>query len=193
MVAVSQSCEFGTRVITIYINLSWSHKLFLRVNAQIGQRPRFDRFMYLSARWLMYLLALFTVIWGLVFLTGAMRGLFFATLGATLVAAYGTSLTIALAFPHRRPVKELPHIKTLVNTLGTWKSFPSDHTLWSFVMALTVVLFGASVWLSIIMLVAANLVASARVYAGVHYPRDIVGGIVLAMAATFVVYFYGLV
>ena len=163
------------------MKLSWSHKLFLRINDQVGRRRWLDRLMIFGARWLVYLLIGAVVDWGIYSLSGATRSLFFVTLTATLAAAYSVSLAIGLIIPHRRPVKELPNVKTLVPTLGTWKSFPSDHTLWSFVLVFAVLLFGARLWPALLFLAAASIVALGRVYVGVHYPRDVVGGLALAL------------
>lgn len=161
----------------------------MRINEQIGQRPSFDRLMYFCARWLVYIFIVAVIGWGWFWYQGETRVLFFVVLIAALVAAYAVSLAIGLFYPHQRPIKELPNVKTLVQTLGTWKSFPSDHTLLAFVMALTVMLFGAPVLMSIIGLLLASLIAFARVYAGVHYPRDIAGGLALAIVFSILSYF----
>jgi undecaprenyl-diphosphatase len=62
-------------------------------------------------------------------------------------------------------------------------SFPSYHTAGVFVLAL-VVLFD---WrkFGIILLVPAIIVGIARVFAGVHYPSDILGGILTALISVF--------
>ena len=165
----------------VFMRLSWSHKLFLRINEQVGKRRWLDLFMIFCARWLIYLLIGAVAGWGVYSISGDTRSLFFVTLTATLAAAYSVSLAVGLIIPHRRPVKELPGVKTLVPTLGTWKSFPSDHTLWSFVLVFAVLLFGARLWPALLFLAAASIVALGRVYVGVHYPRDVVGGLALAL------------
>jgi len=50
----------------------------------------------------------------------------------------------------------------------------------SFLLAGSVLLMGAGVGFSIFVLVLATIISFARVYVGVHYPRDIMGGFVLA-------------
>lgn len=58
-------------------------------------------------------------------------------------------------------------------------SFPSGHTTTSFAIAvaITLALRGKdSVWIGKALLVWAMLVGIARIYAGVHYPSDVLGG-----------------
>jgi len=44
---------------------------------------------------------------------------------------------------------------------------------------------GAGLGFSIFVLLLATIIAFSRVYVGVHYPRDIVGGFVLALVLLF--------
>ncbi|MDA2935939.1 phosphatase PAP2 family protein [Patescibacteria group bacterium AH-259-L05] len=66
-------------------------------------------------------------------------------------------------------------------------SFPSGHTSLAFVMVFSVLVdwkkFG------LILLIPAFLVGLSRIFVGVHYPIDIVGGIVTAILAVFVIEF----
>jgi undecaprenyl-diphosphatase len=72
--------------------------------------------------------------------------------------------------PHLRPLVEVPHSG----------SFPSGHAATSFACA------GVLAWLSPRLAVPALLLASAiafsRVYVGVHYPLDVLGGAALGLA-----------
>lgn len=60
-------------------------------------------------------------------------------------------------------------------------SFPSGHTQTAFTVAvLLVLLYGGAFWAS---LFAAFLVAYSRVYLGVHFPLDALGGMVIGAAS----------
>jgi undecaprenyl-diphosphatase len=78
----------------------------------------------------------------------------------------------------QRPPRAFPEIVTLVS-LPHSSSFPSGHTTTSFACAvfLASVLRSRRVWALLITLAA--LIGLSRIYAGVHYPLDIVGGAAL--------------
>lgn len=59
-------------------------------------------------------------------------------------------------------------------------SFPSGHTLSSFIASF--VIFGKNKKIGILTFVLASLIAFSRLYLFVHFPTDILGGILLAFA-----------
>ena len=70
-------------------------------------------------------------------------------------------------------------------------SFPSDHMTVFTAVGLTLLLGRASILVTTT-LVAGVLVACARVYLGVHFPLDMVGAVVVVVAAyLFVAPFWG--
>ncbi len=105
-------------------------------------------------------------------------------------AAMGV-ISTALKYLYQRP---RPSIEWLVDTVGY--SFPSWHS------ALTMIIAGAVViilqqrmkasWLRLLaqgaLLVLAALVALSRIYIGVHYPTDILGGWLLALLLLQIMY-----
>lgn len=64
-------------------------------------------------------------------------------------------------------------------------SFPSDHTAMAFVMA--IVVFVDWKKFGLILLISAFLVAVGRIFVGVHYPLDILAGIIMAAFAVYTV------
>jgi len=165
--------------------MSWSKKLFLKVNSKVGIHKNLDRFMIFTTHFGI----LFLVILSLATSWFVLRDMFWSYLLFLLlplsILAFILSYSVAFIFRHPRPQKEMQNIRVLISTLGTWKSFPSDHTLFSFILASHLLLFvqGLSlvvVLISFLMLCFAALISISRVYVGVHYPRDILGGIILA-------------
>lgn len=83
--------------------------------------------------------------------------------------------------------RERPYINNPVNRLlpvFTNASFPSDHTAGAFSIAGS--LFGHTPG-SRAMMVLAALIAFSRVYAGVHYPSDILGGVLTGLVSSYLI------
>lgn len=118
---------------------------------------------------------------------------FFFLLGfvmATLVCALVLSWATALMWPHPRPIVAHPTLKPLIALTQNFKSFPSDHTNISFVFAFITLFHSAQVGMAPIgFLCFATLIALSRIIAGVHYPRDIIGGVIYALVSVYIVSF----
>lgn len=95
-----------------------------------------------------------------------------------------SSFIIKPMFDRLRPCHDLDHVRLLVGC-GGGKSFTSSHATNNFAMAVLISHFypKARYW----MLGWASLVAFSRVYVGVHYPSDILGGALLGSLIAYVV------
>lgn len=158
---------------------SWSQKLFLQINKTLGSNRTLDVFMKFCAEKLIFLFIVVIFVW-LALSSDRQMFYFSFVLGSGTLAVIVLNWILGLALRKPRPVKELKKIKTLTNTHQTFKSFPSDHTAIAFTLALIVVLIGIPLWLDITFLAIATLISISRVYVGVHYPRDILGGMATA-------------
>lgn len=100
--------------------------------------------------------------------------------GAALVARYVVAGLIRFLYEHPRPYTALgiPHLLT-----NTSSSFPSGHTI--FLFALGTVLFFHNKPLAYFTYASGLVIGTARIMAGVHYPADIFGGIVLGTTVGF--------
>ena len=167
------------------MKLSWSQKLFLKINRSVGRHPQFDRIMYFCGQWLIFILAGGALL--ALFLDFLKTGSWYLILlsGIAFICTLSLSYLTALIFPHPRPVRELANVKQLLHPIESWKSFPSDHTI--AVTLFTIIIWAVSdetrfdPWAVLFYMLAAVLVMCGRVYGGVHYPRDIIGGIVFAL------------
>ncbi|HAZ28746.1 MAG TPA: hypothetical protein DCY48_03170 [Candidatus Magasanikbacteria bacterium] len=172
------------------MTLSWSQKLFLKINGTLGRRAWLDRIMVFFATW--GIVALFGIaVFDIVFFHASSLSWFM--LAVPLVAA-GSALCIhwvvAVIWRHKRPHAELSNVKTLCSTVQEFKSFPSDHAMIATVLAVSVFFFSDVVYGMGLAGLWALCVAAARVYVGLHYPRDFLGGILSGLFFFFLSYFW---
>ena len=98
-----------------------------------------------------------------------------------------TNLTLKDFFGRPRPFNVNPDLVTLIKPPSSF-SFPSGHTSVSFSGAL-VVYHMMSKKIGIPAVVLATMIAFSRMYVGVHYPTDILGGIVVGIVSSIAAYF----
>jgi membrane-associated phospholipid phosphatase len=88
-----------------------------------------------------------------------------------------------------RPFVSYPHAVLLVSHSAD-PGFPSDHATMAGAVAAGVLLStwrAGSRWLGVIGVVLAVLMCAVRVYVGVHYPLDVIAGLVLGAVVALVV------
>ena len=108
----------------------------------------------------------------------AVAGLLWAPLGA--VAAYAVNYPIRELVERPRPAVDHPELNVLVAD-KTGYSFVSDHS--ALTMALAVGIFMINRRWGAVAILLALFQGFGRIYAGVHYPTDVVGGVALGTAA----------
>ena len=165
-------------------NSNWSTNLFLKINRRVGERPWLDSIMVFFADDLVYFLVFLSVLWattGLEALDPSLLTLYLKLMMTAFVFGIGLSWFIGWVIPCPRPIRTLPWVHQLIKPFGTWKSFPSDHTIGAFTVATVSVVVGAPLLVGVLLYCMATCIAIGRVYVGVHYPRDILGGLVIAL------------
>ena len=105
--------------------------------------------------------------------------------GAVLAtASAGLSLLLNQPIAHLverpRPFRAHPGHTHLLLARSHDTSFPSDHATGAFALAFGVWLYDRT--MGTVLLVLAALLSFARVYAGTHYPADVVAGALIGMA-----------
>ena len=83
-----------------------------------------------------------------------------------------------------RPYEVINGLEILIDAEDTW-SFPSGHAASSFAASVAI-LRCAKKWLGIPCVCVAALIAFSRLYVGVHYPSDVIGGIAIGLVVALV-------
>ncbi|MGE4486065.1 MAG: phosphatase PAP2 family protein [Oscillospiraceae bacterium] len=110
----------------------------------------------------------------------------FDMLLALAVCAAINNLVIKEFIMRSRPYETIQGLTTIIAPLSSW-SFPSGHAASSFASAYALGKSrGGKWWLYYI---PAALIAISRVYVGVHYLSDIVGGAIVGTAVSMCVYY----
>lgn len=88
-------------------------------------------------------------------------------------------------FARTRPYEAVEGLERIIEAQGDF-SFPSGHTGSSFAAAMVIFLLCPK-WAGIPALVLAALIAFSRMYVGVHFPTDILGGVLVGIVSALVV------
>jgi undecaprenyl-diphosphatase len=169
--------------------------LFRMVNNFAGKSVVFDTLGIFAASGLIFVLAAFALV--PIFLQRK-NGLAFAV-QSFLAASIGwaASELIGFLFFRPRPFVALADVAKLIDR-GAWeRSFPSGHATVAFAFAMSLFFYAHKARssflraLSYVALALAVLVAFGRVFVGVHYPLDVLGGAALGTLAAVTVFVIG--
>ena len=152
---------------------SLDYTLFRVVNGLAGRSSALDALMIGSAKYLPVVFALVLVALWLSWRPRNQRGALLAAVSA--LVALGLGQIIGKAFPRPRPYLSHAVNQLIPRSLDT--SFPSDHAILGFAVAVMVWRYNRRA--GAVLLVLALLMAVARVFVGAHYPGDVLGGAVL--------------
>ena len=164
-------------------------KVFHWINGLAGHVSFFDRIIEWLVSDYMTPVALALVLVGLWFAGSDMltRQMYQIGLFVALTSMALSSLAVYIInWQYFRPRPFVDHDVTLLFYQPTDSSFPANSMAATFGIAAAV--WGVNRRIGTVLLIAATLYGFARVYAGVHYPLDIVAGALIAMVITFLVF-----
>jgi len=166
------------------------HSLCLWINGLAGKFVSLDSLGIFCADFLIFIIPLFIILFYFFSRRSRLVSIFLKIILAMALAYLVSHLlnyALGIFFVRHRPFVAYPAIYQLSKFWASPQdfSFPSDHTATVFVMGLMVFLdwrkFG------IILLALASVVGLSRIFIGVHYPLDILGGIFTALFSVWIV------
>jgi undecaprenyl-diphosphatase len=172
-VVFNQMSLLSTTTVADSSSGSLDYALFHAVNGFAGRSSSLDALMIASAKYLPFVFALVLVGLWLSWRSRNQRGAFLA--GVSALVALGLGQLIGKAFPRPRPYLSHAVNQLIPRSLDT--SFPSDHAILGFAVAVMVWRYNRRVGAAL--LVLATVLAIARAFVGAHYPSDVLGGAVL--------------
>ncbi len=110
------------------------------------------------------------------------RGAAACVIGALSFGAFITNLVLKPSICKRRPINRVPKLTYLIPEPKDW-SFPSGHTTAAFATA-GVIAKRFNKRIGALAYTLASLVGFSRVYLGVHYPTDVIGGFIVGKFAS---------
>jgi len=156
--------------------------LFWTIHSLSGKIFFLDQLMYFSAVYLLWIILLFLLIQALygeakekkMFILVSIA-VFFSNLIASLIQILTASL---------RPFTLFDFIPLIPPPAGF--SFPSGHAAMSAALGTIVYLFKPRWWAIIV--ITPLLIGFSRIYTGVHYPLDVLGGFILGIIIAFLIH-----
>lgn len=110
------------------------------------------------------------------------RKLGLTVLTALLIGALTTNLLLKPLIARPRPFLAIEGLTALVEA-GDRHSFPSGHTTAAFAFTSVMIFSGKGRGWKLLSLSIAVLMAFSRLYVGVHYPTDVLGGMAVGILA----------
>lgn len=161
--------------------LNLNLKIFEFINSGAGNSPALDTVMVFTAVYSPYILALLLII---LFLFGTDRDKT-SSITAAFSGAFALLLNQIIGFLYFSPRPFSLYPVNLLLPHAADASFPSDHTALAFAVALTILIWNKK--LGTMLVLFSFLIGISRVYSGLHYPLDILGGLATgAVSAMFI-------
>lgn len=154
--------------------------IFLTLNSFAGQHHTLDLLMIIVADYMPYI---FIILLFYLWFNDKKKEALYA--GYATILGIATNQLIGTFFYHNKPFMHGLGLNLLPHKVEN--SFPSDHTTFTLSIAFMLLTFKQTRILGIVTTILALWCGLARVYAGAHYPFDIVGSIIVATIAVIVI------
>ncbi len=163
--------------------LNLDFKIFQLLNGLAGKNEIFDAAIIFIAHWLVYVLAAVLIaLWFFNRHKLKTRQALFSAFVSFFIGRFIIVEFIRALIPRARPFLERQIVQLIPK--GAESAFPSGHAAALFAIATGIYFYNkrAGMWLFFV----AILVSIARVVAGVHYPSDILGGVMVGIGTAWI-------
>jgi len=158
--------------------------IFGLINGLTGNWPALDFLGIFLAEYLPYVLTAILTAWLVIDWKKHLKPL--ATFYLTAIfSRFVVTEIIRYFLPRSRPF--IDNEVNLLISHSASNSFPSGHAAFYFALGMAIYLYNKKAGL--VFLFAALLTSIARVYVGVHWPTDIIGGVVVGIASAYAIDF----
>jgi len=174
--------------------LALDHQFFTVLNSLSGRWHWLDLCAIVCAKYLIFVIFGTAIGWWISLhktkssaawpLEGKKKWLIFGHLSLATIFSFLLNQQAALIHFRERPFLQTGTHR-LVNPLSE-KSFPSDHAAVAFAIAVAIFFYNKS--LGVFLLLLGILIGLGRIYTGVHYPLDILGGAVVGIFTAVIFY-----
>lgn len=165
---------------------SLNTQLLLDINGLAGQYHLLDVAMIFCAKYLIYIIfALATVLVGYLLYRRDWRSA--AWFVGSLAISFGLLQIAAHIYVDHRPFVDHHLTQLIYHQAG--KSFPSDHTTVTAALAFGLLFLTRFKATGLLLALGAIIIGFARVFVGVHYPIDILGGLITGLAGAGITWF----
>ena len=165
----------------VFIMMDTNIQLFRLINDLGFQIPALNPVFIFIAEYFLYLLIIVLIVY-LFKDNGKHRIMVLAAVVSCLIAVILGKITGQFHY-NVQPFATLDNVNLLIEKEVN-NSFPSDHTILSFTICMTLFLFDKR---KFYFLFIGLLVAVSRIWVGVHYPFDVLTSIVLSIVAALIV------
>ncbi|GMU74345.1 MAG: hypothetical protein AMXMBFR44_5420 [Candidatus Campbellbacteria bacterium] len=164
-------------------------ELLFTLNSILGTSQALDSVVLFFAKYYIYVIALVAAVTWYRDIKKESIVEFLKNTQALVAAVFGAealTLLIRFFFESPRPlwVYDIPYLFE-----KTSNSFPSGHTMFAFSLATAIYFFGNKK-IAYMLYASGLFIGVARIIAGVHYPLDILGGIVLGTVTGYLAHYF---
>lgn len=160
-------------------------QLLLAINSLAGKNYWLDMIMVFCASYLVFgvFLAALICVGYLAYEREWRTIVYFA---AALIVSFALLLGASHLVTENRPFVD--HHLTQLVAHAAGKSFPSDHTTVATAIAFGLLFFTRFKKIGLLILTAAVVIGFARVFSGIHYPGDILGGLTVGLLGSLIIW-----